>query len=42
MAVLRANEIGRFIAKPPIGIVGVLIYGPNEGRVSGISASIVN
>jgi len=41
MVVLRANEIERFIAEPPARINGVLIYGPNEGRVSDISSSIV-
>jgi len=41
MAILRAGEVSGFIKSPPAGITGVLIYGPNEGRVAEISAAIV-
>ncbi len=41
MAILRANEIDRFITKIPDEIAGVLIYGPNEGRINQLSTEIV-
>ncbi len=41
MAILRAGEVDRFIKNPPANIAGVLIYGPNEGRIAEASAAIV-
>jgi len=41
MAILRAGEIDRFIKNPPENITGVLVYGPNEGRITEVSAAIV-
>lgn len=41
MATLRANEVERFVQNPPDNIAGVLIYGPNEGRIAEISTAIV-
>lgn len=41
MATLRAGEINGFAKNPPDNIAGVLIYGPNEGRIAEISARIV-
>ena len=41
MAILRANEVDRFIKNPPESISGVLVYGPNEGRIAEISTTIV-
>ena len=41
MAILRANEIQRFVTQPQKDVLGVLVYGPNEGRVADISSTIV-
>ena len=41
MGVLRAGNIDSFIQNPPAEIIGVLVYGPNEGRIADISSRIV-
>ena len=41
MTVLRPGEIEQFISNPPSDISGILIYGPNEGRIADISSRIV-
>ena len=41
MSVLRPNQVQQFINLPPENISGVLVYGPNDGRIGEICDGIV-